>query len=416
MKRLILVALAASLALPASASAQTVVMRKIISSRLPSKSPDSVGKAEWKASDWRWENPELTCSDAARQVRSISCLTKSGAAVNEARCAGEMPQRAQTLQRYDGCVTAWKADTEWSAYSSLCSEVATRTRGVRCVRSGGDSAARLMDASACTGAMPATGETRAVYDGCGHAWHVGDGWSDWSSTCSDIATHTRTVRCVRSGGDSKPLAVADESCLGAASKPVASESMGVYSSCTHRWQPTYGAWIGSCGETRTRSVSYTCMRSGIGAGDRVVDNSFCTTPMPPEMETGEPIACDKPNLIADGDLEWSYNTWSPAGRYSGDAHGGKYYGEVASDKYTVKQIYDLVIGRTYVLSVWTRARSFGCGNAVVQLQHNYPRDLARSCTTTWTKSSLTFKAIATNANVVIGGGQIQFDDVSLVEQ
>ena len=407
MKRIILLALAASVSVPVPAAAQTVVMRKVIGSRLSSKSPDAVGKAEWKISDWQWSNPSLTCSDAALQVRSVMCLTKSGTAVDASRCGGDVPEKSQTLHRYDGCTVAWQADENWSAFSATCSDAATRTRNVQCIRSGGNSVTKVMAASECKQPMPAASETRGVYDGCTTDWSTGSGWSSWSSTCSDAATHTRTVECLRSGGDSAAKVVDVSFCT--KSKPVSSETQGVYDSCKHEWVvKEYGAWLGACGEPRTRTVSWKCQRNSLTD----VADSFCTAAKPTGSENGAPVPCV--NLVFDGDIEYSYNTWSPSGRDSSNPHAGK-YAAFSSRNQQSRELSGLTPGKMYVFSIWTRAQAGSCVGSVMRLANGDPINVPLSCGVAWAKVSVPFRA--TYASVYMNfNGEFYFDDVSLVAQ
>jgi hypothetical protein len=122
-----------------------------------------------------------------------------------------------------------------------------------CLGSNGSSA----PASSC-------GKTNPEIQGCTmpvtYSWQT-DGWSGYSSGCSDAATRTRNVWCQGSDG-SRP---GDGACGGG--KPATSETTGIYSSCTYTTVDTGNS--GCVNGTTTYTTQ--CRRSdGI-----VVANSNC---------------------------------------------------------------------------------------------------------------------------------------------
>jgi hypothetical protein len=104
-----------------------------------------------------------------------------------------------------------------------------------------------------------------------HDW-ISTSWGSWSSTCSTTATRTRAVTCKRRF-DAEIIGAASENAACGASKPAASETAPVYSSCTYTYNyGAYGAWSSGCDSNATRTRTATCMRSN---GDAVAD-SDCT--------------------------------------------------------------------------------------------------------------------------------------------
>ena len=280
---------------------------------------------QWVEGPWgAWSS---TCSATATRTHTISCKrTFDSTIVADSQCDPATKPSAsasETGANYSSCDYAWSGATEaaWGAWSSTCSNNATRTRSVTCTRSDGSTATDQQCVDAGKGAKPATSQTQGIYTGCrywpGNAiayddfnsycsanatrlihyncqrsdgvivddqncydagfgltrvdgpypiyfncdYHYqADSWGSWSSGCSANATRTRSVNCVRDDNSYAP----DSQCTSRGlSKPDSSETQANYGSCGYGagGTPTYGAWDSTCSANAQRNVHYQCVRS-----------------------------------------------------------------------------------------------------------------------------------------------------------
>lgn len=149
---------------------------------------------EWQTGEWGDWNSQ--CSANAKRSRPISCIREDGESAGLDRCSGQTaPEKDEFKAIYDNCGYDWSVGS-WQTSGPACSADVTRTRDVTCRRDDGT----LADESLCTDAKPNTEEEVADYSGCTYAWKkVATG--AWSSTCSDNATRQATVTCQRSDGE-----------------------------------------------------------------------------------------------------------------------------------------------------------------------------------------------------------------------
>lgn len=227
------------------------------------------------------------CSADATRVRAVWCQRSDTAApaapgttVADSFCSasGTKPSATET-GNYAGCTFSWTTGP-WSAWSIAGTNTgvagtvtATRTRSVNCMRSDGT----VAGSASCTGAAPGATESYALTTAA---------WSAWSSTCSDAATRVRSATCqFTSGSPATTTSVATSSCstvgivIGAPS-----ETAGVYSGCSYTWvfgrsSPNDGlGWAvnpanyGETSQVATRGV--WCNRSD---GTTMGNNSNCET-------------------------------------------------------------------------------------------------------------------------------------------
>ncbi|WP_298841737.1 hypothetical protein [uncultured Salinicola sp.] len=171
-----------------------------------------------------WQDPGASCTPSETQTRSVICRRSDGATVGDASCGGGKPATTQTIEDYSGCTPTANLTVNWGGWSwnNTCSSSATRTRSGTCLASG-----TPVDSSVCTSRGVAVTEsvTEANYASCTYSWQYG-AWSNWSSTCSASATHTRSVWCRR---NQTGETVTDGYCGGG--KPATSETSPNYSNC-----------------------------------------------------------------------------------------------------------------------------------------------------------------------------------------
>jgi hypothetical protein len=192
---------------------------------------------------------------ASRKDLYWDCLGSDGNAYPAANCGKTNPENVACTMQY---TWNWSAGG-WGATTGGCPGSSTRSRAVSCVRNDGyvDS-----DQFCNAGARPASTETTA----CPYTWSWATGaWSGYNSGCSASATRTRSVVCQRNDG----YVDSDQFC-NAASRPGASETTSVYSSCTYSSQQDGG--FTEC-QNSTQSVALRCQRSD----GTYVANSNCGT-------------------------------------------------------------------------------------------------------------------------------------------
>ena len=228
----------------------------------------------WKTS--AWTAGTNTCSTSNTETRTVQCVLKfNGSIQPDSNCAGiTKPAETQPgAANYSSCTYSWDVGG-YGAYSSTCSDSATRTRTVTCRRSNGDSVAD----SQCSGTKPATSETGPNTSECGYAWTTPTEWS-YADTCSSSTTRTRSTSCRRSDGK----IVADGLCT--AAKPSTSESgVSNFASCTYTPRDQGKT---ACTAQGTQQQYWDCTRSdgqtGFPAsycGKTNPENLTCTPPPP----------------------------------------------------------------------------------------------------------------------------------------
>ena len=159
---------------------------------------------------------------------------------------------SQAVTLTDTCSYSWGTGA-WSAPSSTCSAAAVETRSVSCVRSDGTAVAT----SYCSGSAPASSQTLSILTGCSYSWSAGAwgsctggsyGWAytAWTpttgcgpttqtrqGTCGGVASsgsQSRSVTCVSASGS----VVANSQCTGSApaSTQACTPAAGSSASCS----------------------------------------------------------------------------------------------------------------------------------------------------------------------------------------
>lgn len=371
MNRLALLVGAAATFIPAvSTFAQTsddvVVMRRVIAKSsknqtTPAPSPTPSGPDangnRWLEGEWGWMQGTPSCTDAATRIRTVSCVDAGGSSIPDSSCLNTRPATTEVIGRYETCSYSWGAGS-WGAWGPACTEDASRSREVFCLRSGdGAAPARVGDEfcsgqqrppetetgpnvdqcsyywrvgefgpwegsceskstrkrtvlcatadgkegdeSECVGRKPAEVQEAPVPNQCSYNWEVGD-WESFSSYCASEAVRNRKVQCVAVGGDLVGAPQPDEKCLSISEKPAPTEKSEIYSGCTYRWtsEPT-GEWSSTCSANATRAVTATCVRSD----ESPVSDSFCD---PSKRPSGEQVG-----NYAGCAANWVAGEWSP---------------------------------------------------------------------------------------------------------
>lgn len=232
---------------------------------------------DWKVAEWSsWSS---TCSPTAERSRNVVCVRQDGADVGDASCgSAPKPAARETSAIEYGCNTGltfnWGA-SDWSEWSSQCSDSAIRTRTVQCRRSDDTPS---VDAN-CTAERPSESEIGVIRTGCepGDGGPGGDGggtltydWTvgNWSAPdepmCGDYV-RTRTVACVSNRG----VVVDDGMCD--ATRPASSETIYDGSGCGYAWSASAFTWSSECSDAAIGTRSVTCMRNGT----EVVEDARC---------------------------------------------------------------------------------------------------------------------------------------------
>jgi hypothetical protein len=179
----------------------------------------------------------------------------------------------------------------------------------------------------------------------------------WSSTCSDAATRTTSYGCTAypPGSPGAVQPASDDVCVsGGLPKPDATERTGVYSGCTHQWST--GEWSEVCGPTAISTRAVTCQRSGAGGPATTVDDAFCDAASRPAMSDDSSKADSYRVCIPDAGFEDGGAGWSASqdATSTSIAHGGT-KGLLLSGYSSLKQVsFPSVPGETLTASVWHR--------------------------------------------------------------
>jgi hypothetical protein len=221
--------------------------------------------------DAAWSAWSSTCSNSANRTRNPQCRRSNGDVVADASCvnAGKpKPSTTETQGVYSSCTYAAGGTITNGAWNNQCSANAQRSVKRQCIRSNGDV---VPDAECSNRSVALTStETQPVYTSCSYAFATG-GWGAWNNTCTNSATHTRSVTCRRSDGTDMP----DAECTNRGiAKPNTSETQAVYDSCSYAagGSTSYGGWNSGCSANAQRTVTRQCIRSN---GD-VVSSAECT--------------------------------------------------------------------------------------------------------------------------------------------
>ena len=215
-----------------------------------------------------WSGWSSGCSSSATRTRQYQCVRSNdgGQIVPDGECLGRQVNltESQTGANYASCSYTW-SQGGFGAWSSSCSNNATRTQTVTCRR---DLDGAVVADGNCTAARPASSQTSGQYASCGYAaGGAVSGWSGWSSGCSASATRTRQYQCVRSndGGQIVP----DGECLGRQVNLTESQTGANYASCSYVLED---AGVGACNGT-TKPHYWICRRQQ--TGESVDTNAYC---------------------------------------------------------------------------------------------------------------------------------------------
>lgn len=344
-----------AMAAPASTGGDDlIIMRRVIAN--PKSTRTQPEGYAWVAGEWSWLDDVQTCTDNAIRVRTVTCRDPNGVIAPDTACpAADRPETTGTAERFESCSFTWKV-AGWSPWSAQCTEDASRTREVKCVRDGDNLAIAVPDENCrpdqrpvsaergsnvngcdfywrvgeysawtgtcetqstrqrtvvcadaegnagadekCVGPKPASVQNGSLPTACSYSWVSGE-WSDYSSQCSNEAVRKRDVSCSATGGNLLNAKVDDGECAGEGPKPEMLEKAQVFSGCTQNWAITgYGDWSSGCSAQATRAALVSCMRSdGTPLGD-----SACSGQERPVSEIGNYTTCQ---------IGWVVGDWSP---------------------------------------------------------------------------------------------------------
>ena len=220
---------------------------------------------EWKTG--AWQDPGASCTSTERQTRSVTCLRSDGTTVTEGCDVSERPAASQDVADYSSCSYSW-IEGGFGAWTSTCSNSATRSQTVNCRRSDGTIMTGSQE-SLCSGTKPAQTEgPTGIYSTCGYTANYGS----WSAC--DGTSRTRTMAtCTRSTGDN----VALSNCTSRGDQLTQTESCVTYAWVAGTWN----AWNNTCTANSTRTQNYYCRASN---GQTVADGN-CAGPKPTNSET-----------------------------------------------------------------------------------------------------------------------------------
>ena len=146
----------------------------------------------WDASAYAAATP--ACGPSTHS-RTVACKRSDGQPADASNCvAADRPTATEPVADYSTCgydwfVGAWRGSTQ-------CGLTVTQTRDVHCQRSNGDTVTDSL--CSAKGGKPEASQPITDYTGCSYSWRQVVG--AWSSTCSDAATRTNKVTCQRSDG------------------------------------------------------------------------------------------------------------------------------------------------------------------------------------------------------------------------
>jgi hypothetical protein len=215
-----------------------------------------------------WSAYNSTCSASATRTREVWCQRSNNDRVPDSDCTAKnlsKPATSESAAQYGGCTYSW-AQGGFGAWSSSCSNSATRTQAVWCRRD--LDGATVADSSCNAAIRPAASQSSGQYGSCGYsAGGTPSGWSGWSNGCSASATRTRQYQCVRSndGGQIVP----DGECLGRQVNLTESQTGANYASCSYVIED---AGVGACNGT-TKPHYWICRRQQ--TGESVDTNAYC---------------------------------------------------------------------------------------------------------------------------------------------
>lgn len=257
----------------------------------------------WRSSAWSpWSS---TCGNATR-TRTATCYneTQGSTATSESSCVNlTKPEVTESSAQNSGCGHEWYA-LAWTT-PSACGTT-TRTRDFHCHLTTSPGVAvtdfsHEADLSVCDQSTKPVASEQITDYGSCSYQWQYGAWSDWSTTCGP-ATHTRTASCLRSDG----ATVVDTGSGQCSSTKLTSEGQTIVSGCSYQWFTGPWAVTPACGATDESRQVY-CRRSD---GTKVSDDQ-CTGTRP---DTNRGAADGTVNYAA-CTFAWKTSAWSaiPAG-------------------------------------------------------------------------------------------------------
>jgi len=238
-----------------------------------SETSPQYGSCTYEFRSAAWSAYNSSCSNSATRTRDVWCQRSNGDRVADTECTNRgqaKPGTSESAPQYGSCTYSW-AQGGFGAWSSSCSNSATRTQSVWCRRD--LDGATVADSSCNAAARPPASQTSGQYAGCSYSPGGSvSGWSGWSSGCSASATRTRQYQCVRNNDGGQ--IVADGECTGRGVGLTESQTSANYASCSYHLED---AGVGACNGTN-RPHYWRCVRDLDGA--QVDSSTFCGRPNP----------------------------------------------------------------------------------------------------------------------------------------
>ena len=159
--------------------------------------------AQYQWSYTQWSDWSSMCSASSTRTREASCVEirlTGNVPADSTRCdINERDPLTETRAIYSACTPTWKYG-EWGwngvdgAKSSTCSDAPQQTRTATCTLLTATGEEPRPDEQC--GAKSTSRTLQADTSSCTYKWAPGE-WSDWSDSCSENATRTRTTSCIR---------------------------------------------------------------------------------------------------------------------------------------------------------------------------------------------------------------------------
>lgn len=260
----------------------TAPSNTVLSASIGTPPPSSLQTSyAWVSSGWT--SCSATCGGGT-QTQTVTCQRNDGAPVGDSFCTGSKPTSSQACN-VGACVPNQWVVGGFGSCSASCGG-GTQSQTVVCQDGNGN----VIGDSNCTDPKPATSQSCNTQACVTYSW-VGGGFGQCSATCGG-GTQTQTIACQDNNGNS----VASSFC--SSPPPPSSQSCNTQACLTYNWVSSgWSTCSSSCGggsQTRT----FSCVDSN----GTTVDNSLCTTPIPPTAQACNTQTCPAYNWVQGG---WS---------------------------------------------------------------------------------------------------------------
>lgn len=258
------------IALPSASDAQTIVMRKVLGGIVRDKVEQARPTGHWIIGD---ATVTPGCSATQPSTATVSCVDQGGGPLPAAACTATRPTGVATAPNYSTC-TYQAVASDWTDWSSSCSDKAQRYRATWCLRSDGT----VMDIDRCPVTAPDKVETAVITTGCHYD-----------------ATYGQPTACVASGtygNDGGPGTMTSQltGCYRSDGKNMTADPQGHCATtktdaCTiapvGRWVVGTAVVTPGCSAAQPTVAPVTCQNTG----GKVIDDQFCSAAKPSGIGT-----------------------------------------------------------------------------------------------------------------------------------